>query len=239
MKRYTQLHVWMVGILLLVQIGIFRFYWPSFETKSWEFHIHYWLVTAWYLLLIFQPFWATHGKLERHRTIGLLGFMIAGGAIFTAISLLDFPLKMVERWTPESKGPPIPFYYGTLVIELVLILAFAYAVVMGILRRRQVEEHAWWLTASAFFMMMPAVGRGMIVFWRSILPPEKLNPMFIAISAEVIYIPLLLIFALKFGKIKHPATYLALMMVLVRFLRLPIGKSEWIQQFLKTLIQTS
>ena len=105
------------------------------------------------------------------------------------------------------------------------------------MHRKNLLEHAWWLVASAFYMMMPAVGRGMIVFWRSILPPEKLKPVLVVVSAELIYIPLFLVFAFKFGKLKHQATLIGLLLVVVRLIRVPIGSSEAVQSFLKTLIQ--
>ena len=117
------------------------------------------------------------------------------------------------------------------------MLAFAYAIVKAIIHRKNLHDHAWWLIASAFFMMMPAVGRGMIVFWRSILPPEKLKPILVAVSAELIYIPLFLLFAHKFGKFKHQATVIGLLLVLVRFLRVPIGASKSVQSFLEAVIQ--
>ena len=237
MERYSKLHLWMLGILLLVQISIYRYYFPTFSTEGWEFHIHFWLVTLWYIFLIAQPYWATHGKLERHRTFGIIGFLIAGGAIFTGFSLLDFPLKLAAKWTPQSPGPPLAFYYGTLVIECILMLAFSYAILKGITKRKQLEEHAWWLVASAFYMMMPAVGRGMIVFWRSVLPPEQIRPVYVAVSAELIYIPLFLVFAYKFGKLKHQATAIGLFLVLIRLLRVPIGSSQAVQEFLNTMIQ--
>ena len=148
-----------------------------------------------------------------------------------------FLIKRIKDWTPDRPGPPPFFYYGTLVVEFGLMVAFTYAIVKGILRRKNFTEHAWWLIASAFYMMMPAVGRGLIVFWRSILPPEKLKPMLVVLSAELIYIPLFLLFAFKFGKLKHQATLIGLLLVLVRLLRVPIGSSEAVQTFLKAVIQ--
>ena len=237
MERYSKLHLWMIGVLLLVQISIFKFYFSSFTTETWEIHIHFWLVTFWYIFLIIQPYLATRGKLDKHRTLGIIGFLIAGGAIFTGFSLLDIPLKLVQNWTPDRPGPPPFFYYGTLVVEFVLMVAFSYAIVQGIRHRKNLAEHSWWLIASAFYMMMPAVGRGLIFFWRSILPPEKLKPMLVVLSAELIYIPLFLLFAFKFGKFKHQATLIGLLLVLVRLLRVPIGSSEAVQTFLKAVIQ--
>ena len=237
MERYSKLHLWMIGILLLVQISIYPYYFRTFTAETWEIHIHFWLVTLWYVFLIIQPYLATHGKMDMHRTLGIFGFLIAGGAMFTGFSLLDFPLKLVEKWTPDRPGPPIAFYYGTLVVEFFLMLAFTYAVVKGILQRKNLKEHAWWLIAGAFYMMMPAVGRGMIVFWRSILPPEKLNPILVVLSAEVLYIPLFLVFAFRFGKFKHQATFIGLLLVVVRLVRVPVGSSEAVQTFLRAVIQ--
>ncbi|MEP3208503.1 MAG: hypothetical protein ABJN95_04890 [Maribacter sp.] len=237
MERYSKLHLWMIILFLIVQISIFNYYWPTFTTESWEFHVHYWLVTAWYIFMILQPYFIVRGKIEKHRTFGIIGFLIAGGAIFTAISLLDFPLKLVENHNPERPGPPVSFYYGTLVVELVLIIAFAYAVVKGILTRKKLSEHSWWLICSAFYMMPPALGRGLIQFWRKVLPPENFNPMIVFVSAEIIYIPLLLLFAQKFGKMKHQATLIGIVLVVFRFLRVPIGSSEVVQEILKAFIK--
>ena len=100
----------MIGLFFLIQIAIFRYYWPSFTTKSWEFHFHYWLVTAWYVFLIIQPYLAVNGKIEKHRTLGIIGFLIAGGTIFTGFSLLDFPLKLAANWTSDTPGPPLSFF---------------------------------------------------------------------------------------------------------------------------------
>ncbi len=237
MERYSRLHLWMIVIFLLIQVSIYKYYWPKFSTTTWEFHIHYWLVTAWYLLLIIQPYLISISKIQKHRTIGILGFLLAGGVIFTGFSLLDVPLKLAAKAETAILGPPLSFYYGTLVIEFILMLAFAYAVIKGILHRKNLAAHSWWLIASAFYMMMPALGRGLIVFWRGILPPEKFNPMILFISGELIYIPLFLLFAFKFGKIKHQATLIGLLLVIVRFLRIPLGSSETIQEFLKAVIR--
>ncbi len=237
MERYSELHRWMIALFFVIQVSIYKYYWPKFGTTTWEFHIHYWLVTAWYLLLIIQPYLISISKIQKHRTIGILGFLLAGGVIFTGFSLLDVPLKLAGKLSATGGGPPLSFYYGTLIVEFLLMVAFAYAVIRGILHRKNLAEHSWWLIASAFYMMMPAVGRGLILFWRGILPPEKFHPMIVFITGELIYIPLFLLFAYKFGKIKHQATYIGLLLVIVRFLRIPLGASETIQEILKAMIR--
>ena len=237
MECYKKLYLWLIIPLVITQIGIFNYYWPKFSTVSWEIHFHYWLVTFWYVLIIIQPYLAVNGKLPQHKTLGIFGFLLAGGIIFTGLSLLDIPLKIIANKDPNRPGPSDAFFYGTLIIEFVSIMVFMYAVIKSIVNRKNIHEHAWWLICSVFYMMMPAVGRGCILLIRHITGPENFNPIYVFITSEFIYLTLLLIFAKKFGKFKHQATIIALGLIVVRFLRIPLGASEPVQEFLKALIQ--
>lgn len=118
-----------------------------------------------------------------------------------------------------------------------MILAFSFAVVKAIQHRKDINQHAWWLICSAFYMIAPALGRGMIVFWRNLLPPEKFSPIFPLLSTELIYLLVFSLFVIKFGQWRHWATYLGLSLVLVRTLRLPLGSSEFIQSLLNGIIK--
>ncbi|NNE67778.1 MAG: hypothetical protein HKN33_14545 [Pyrinomonadaceae bacterium] len=237
MDRYKHLYFWMIIPLIVGQVGIFSYYWPKVTSVYWEIHVHYWLVTTWYLLIVLQPYLAVKGNLAKHRTIGIFGILLAGGVIFSGITILDIPLKLVSKLDPLKAGPPAAFYYGTLVVELVLMLAFAYAVAKSIIHRKQLHEHAWWLICSAFYMMPPALGRGMITFWRNVLPADGFSPLFPLVSTELIYLPLLLFFAYKFKQLRHQATIIGILLVLVRTLRFPIGSSETIQGILEAAIK--
>ena len=237
MEKYKNLYKWMFIPFILIQVGIFNYYWPRFTDVTWEIHIHYWLVSLWFILVIIQPYLAVKGKIVQHRTLGILGFLLAGGIIFTGFSLLYIPLEILENLNLNVPGPPHAFYYGTIVVEFLLMLAFILAVIKSIIHRHNLNNHAWWLICSVFYMMMPAVGRGMIVFLRKIISPENFKPMYVFIASEIIYLPLFLLFVYKFGKLKHPATYLGLALIGVRFLRVPLGSSETIQEFLKMVIK--
>jgi len=236
MEKFKTLYLWMVIPFILIQVGIFNYYWPKFSDVSWEIHIHFWVVTFWLLLTIIQPYLVVNGKIAQHRTLGIFGFMLAGAFVFTAISLLDIPLKILAS-NSGKPGPPPAFFYGNIVIEFILAIVFAYAIAKSVLHRKDLKEHSWWLICSVFYMMMPALGRGLIVFWRSVLPPEKFNPMIVFVSSEIIYVILFSIFISKFGKWKHQATIIGFILVIVRFLRIPIGKSEAVQEFIQQVIQ--
>lgn len=237
MEKYKNLYKWMFIPFILIQVGIFNYYWPRFTDVTWEIHIHYWLVSLWFILIIIQPYLAVNGKIKQHRTLGILGFVLAGGVIFTGFSLLYIPLEIMENASPDKPGPPPPFFYGTIIVEFLLMCAFVFAVVKSITQRHNLTNHAWWLICSVFYMMMPAVGRGMIVLLVKIMTPEKFNPMYVFFAAELVYIPLFLFFVYKFGKFKHLATYIGLILIIVRLARVPIGSIETVQEFLKMVIK--
>ncbi|MEJ2005145.1 MAG: hypothetical protein P8X57_09320, partial [Cyclobacteriaceae bacterium] len=114
-----------------------------------------------------------------------------------------------------------------------------FAIIKGILHRKEVENHAWWLVSTVFLIMMPALGRGVqnvyidmhSADWPDI---DIMQPIYLA---QFIIIGLLLGGAWKYDKLKHPATYLALGINLFIFLLEPVGKSQAIQDILTSFIK--
>ena len=62
---------------------------------------------------------------------------------------------------PDQFGPFQPwFFFGVAAVEIVMMIAFGYAVIKSIIHRKEMENHAWWLISTVFIIMMPALGRG-------------------------------------------------------------------------------
>lgn len=101
------------------------------------------------------------------------------------------------------------------------------------------ENHAWWLISTVFIIMMPALGRGVQNVYVGMRSAEwpNINIMRPIYYAEIIIIVLLFLGAWKYRKLTHPATYLALTVNLFNCLIEPLGKSEWVQSFLKTVVK--
>ena len=168
LERYRDLHKWMIFVMVLMQLGIFWDYWGDFTENAWSIHIHYVVATLWYLFLILQPYYATRGQMPRHRTNGVIGMFLAGGVGLTALSLMyrDIELANLSRKNPESFGPFEPwFFYGICVVEIVMIIAFMFAVLQSIIHRKALTHHASWLIATVFIIMMPALARGTQTLW--------------------------------------------------------------------------
>lgn len=232
----------MIIPMVVMQLGIAMDYWGDFTKNSWSIHIHYWTGAIWYLYLIIQPYYATHGQLERHRTNGIIGMFLAGGVCFTALSMMYRDLQSVQNAIefPERFGPFKPyFFYGVIAIEIPMILAFGFAVIMSIIKRKQIDEHAWWLISTVFIIMMPALGRGignMFILAQLDKWPD-IDIIFPNYITQAIIFALILIAAKIYKKLKHPATYLAILINIYCLFVEPIGKSEAVQRFFDAMIK--
>ncbi|TMI61309.1 MAG: hypothetical protein E6H07_19850 [Bacteroidetes bacterium] len=232
----------MIIPILIMQAGIFRDYWGDFSENAWSVHVHYITGTIWYFYLIIQPYFATHGQMARHRTNGIIGMFIAGAVCLTALSMMHRDIASAEHSVIRRQdfGPFEPwFFFGVAAVEIVMMTAFGYAVIKSIIHRKQVEDHSWWLISTVFIIMMPALGRGVqFVYiglngqhWPNI---DIIFPLYIA---EGIILTMLLLGAWKYGKLKHPATWLAVAVNVFNLFLEPIGRSEAVQSFLKVLIK--
>jgi hypothetical protein len=240
--KYRNLHLWMILPMLVMQFGIFYDYWGDFTDNAWSVHVHYWTGTVWYLYLVIQPYYATHGQMARHRTNGIIGMFIAGAVCITALSMMHRDMDSATRSAadPERFGPFEPwFFYGVAAVEIVMMTAFGYAVIKSIIHRRQVDSHAWWLISTVFIIMMPALGRGLqfVSFKLKIQEGADINIMSSLYIATAMIIAILLWGAWKYKRLKHPATWLAFAVNVFNLLLEPIGRSESIQHLLKVMIK--
>jgi len=242
MSKYKNLHLWMIIPMVIMQAGIFHDYWGDFSENAWSVHVHYITGTVWYLYLIIQPYFATHGQLTRHRTNGIIGMFLAGAVCLTALSMLHRDIANAENSLVrrDNFGPFEPwFFFGVAAVEIIMMTAFGFAVIKSIIHRKQLEDHSWWLISTVFIIMMPALGRGVqFVYigmnsqhWPNV---DIMSPLYIA---EGMILAMLLFGAWKYDKLKHPATWLAVAVNVFNLFLEPIGRSESVQLFLKALIK--
>ena len=232
----------MIIPMVLMQLGIFIDYWGDFTDNAWSVHIHYWTGTIWYLYLILQPYYATHGRIDKHRTNGIIGMFLAGGVCLTALSMMHRDLMNANNATamPDRFGPfQYWFFSGVAAVELVMMTAFGFAVIKSIIHRKKIEDHAWWLISTVFIIMMPALGRGIQNVYVKIYSASWPNidimiPIYIT---QVLIIGMLLTAAWRYNKLKHAATYLSVGVNVFIFLLEPIGRWEIAQRFLQAIIK--
>jgi hypothetical protein len=242
LAKYKILYLWMLIPMAFMQFGIFRDYWGDFTENAWSVHVHYWTGTVWYLYLIIQPYFATHGQMAKHRTNGIIGMFLAGAVCLTALSMMHRDIVTSERSATmrEQFGPFEPwFFLGVAAVEIPMMLAFGFAVIKSIIHRKQLEHHAWWLISTVFMIMMPALGRGIqnihVGMQSKNWPNVAIMPSIYL--TEMLILAMLFLGAWKYGKLKHPATWLAVAVNIFNLFLEPLGKSEAVQSFLKAVIK--
>lgn len=240
--KYRSLWLWMIIPMVLMQLAIAMDYWGDFSRNTWAVHIHYWNATLWYAFLISQPWLYSSGRIEAHRNWGLVGLLLAGGMVFLSVGQLnrDIVYANFARDNPGGMGPFEPwFFFQVMLIEMVLISAFIVAIFMAIFRRRSLEDHSWWMASTAFLILMPALGRGLQNLWIGIygfVPEAKrvlTEPIYLC---QVIIILLTLGYAWRLGKLRHPATFLAVGANATLFVIEPIARSTAVQEFFRAAI---
>ena len=232
----------MIIPMVVMQLGIAMDYWGDFRENAWSVHIHYWTGTIWYLYLIVQPYYATHGKLEKHRTNGIIGMFLAGGVTLTALSMMYRDIENAHRAAElrERFGPFTPdFFYGVASIEIPMILLFGLAVIMSIIKRKNLEEHAWWLISTVFIIMMPALGRGIqnVFIIAQLDKWPNVDIIFPVYVSQTTIVVLVLLAAWKYGKLRHPATHIAIGINVMSVFMQDIGGLTWVQNLLETMIK--
>ncbi|MBU7578582.1 MAG: hypothetical protein KAF40_11015 [Flavihumibacter sp.] len=242
MAKYKSLYLWMLLPMIFMQAGIFEDYWGDFKENAWSVHVHYWTGTVWYIFLIIQPYYATHGQLARHRTLGIIGMFMGGAVCLTALSMLyrDIETTRLIKEDPSRFGPFEGwFFFGVAALEIVMMVAFGFAVIMSIIERKQLDRHAWWLISTVFIIMMPALGRGIqnVHIAMQIKQWPNIDIMTSLYFTQFIIIAMLLGGAWKYQQLRHPATWLAIGVNLITVLLEPIGRSAVVQQLLQTMIK--
>lgn len=242
MNKYKSLWKWMIVPMVIMQLGIFWDYWGDFSDNAFSVHVHYWTGTAWYAFLIFQPYLVTHGQIERHRTLGIVGMFLAGGVSLTAFSMLHRDIATADRSLaePQRFGPFEPwFFFGVAAVEIVMMIAFAYAVIKSIIHRKEIENHSWWLISTVFLIMMPALGRGVQLLYvgLNIQHMPNVDIMIPLYFTQLLIIAMIAAAAWKFGTLRHPATYLAVAVNSFIFLLEPLGRSAGVQAFLRAILK--
>ncbi|MEL6529761.1 MAG: hypothetical protein AAFQ27_07350 [Pseudomonadota bacterium] len=242
MEHYKSLWKWMIIPMVIIQAGIFVDYWGDFSRNTLAVHIHYWNATLWYAFLISQPWMFSKGSMAAHRTWGMIGLLLASAMVFLSVAQLNRDI-FYANFARDNAGEIGPFtewfFFQVMMMEMLLISGFVIAILMAIVKRKSVEDHAWWMASTAFLLMMPALGRGLQGVWFAIhgfsvdLTSVLTIPVYIC---QAIIIGLCLVFAWRLGKLRHPATWIAVGANAALFVMEPIARSPAVQAFWRALI---
>ena len=148
---FPKAHLWLLIPFTLTIAGFYISYWSKFTEAPWRQHMHGLSATAWYILIIFQP-WLIHNKpVKHHRNLGIIGVFLAGGVVFSALQVM--PHQVVNDFLPDV------LKYGFSFGDLCALSGFSICVLMGVLNAKKTRVHARWLLSTVFWILLPATAR--------------------------------------------------------------------------------
>ena len=234
LKEFKNAHKWLLLPWIIILIGFTPSYFITFSSEPWAYHIHAISAMGWYILIAVQPYLITRGKVKNHRVLGMIGLFLAGAVVFSALSITPtnvyFGLK--GGFPPVF---PASFFYGLTFTETLAIIGFGFAVIMAIVKSKNMEEHSTWMLSTVFFGLMPGWGRA-VMFPIFAFGWEISQKTMMTIAVPVFLLGIFIV-AYRLRKLTHPAMMLAALVNLSMLFISEIGSSEWYQELIINLFK--
>ncbi len=237
LQQYRNTHKWMIIPWIIIIIGFTPQYFLTWLSEPWGYHLHALSAMIWYAFMVFQPYLATHGKLKQHRLLGMIGLFIAGAVVFSALSIVPTNVYFgaIGGFEPVF---PASFFYGLVFTESLQVLGFGLAVIMAIVKARNVEEHAIWMLSTLFFGLMPGWGRlvmfPILMFGEGAPWLDMQTCLYVGVS---IFVATVLFVGYRLKKLRHPAIVLSILCVILLLFTTTIGAQEWYQELVTRIMK--
>jgi hypothetical protein len=165
---YRNVHLLVIGVLFTTLAGFLFTYFmlfPKFEGISITKHLHGLSLFAWYAMLIAQPILIKKGKLQAHRSLGKLSYVL-----MPLIVLGILAVGAGGYHAALAKSAPAAEAIGGLSLSLpgAIMLAIVYA--LAIWHRKNPVLHMRYMICTLIPMLGPGLGRAVIIFGRLPFP---------------------------------------------------------------------
>lgn len=168
MNPFPKLHLWLILPFVLTLIG-FSHYWTGFSEATFQWHLHGLSATAWYIILIAQP-WIYHNRpIHVHRKVGMIGILLAGIVIASALSVIKGNLLQPEQ------SPLFEVRYSLSLLDFIFITGFMVSVIAAIWNAKNTPVHARWMISTVFWVLSPATTRLSFIPLGMIYQPKEFS----------------------------------------------------------------
>lgn len=153
-KVYRTSSYLFIAVLLMAFVGFYKTYFglfPRFGGISTAFHVHAVTVLLWFAILIVQPFLIRGKKLELHRLIGKVSYVVMPLVVLSIVWLMRLAFI---RNTPVAPGAPDIRLVG--IADLTFFVPF-YG--LAIYYRQKPSYHARYMALTVLPFINPSLGR--------------------------------------------------------------------------------
>lgn len=158
-KIYRNTSILIILVIIGVQWGFYKHYtseFPHFIDKTNIIHIHGALLMSWLVLLIVQPLLIKTGRIQLHRTIGKVSWVLG-----PLIIIFLFLVGKGGYWRSIGKVSEHDIL-TFIVLDSRGLISFAIFWALAMLYRKDSASHMRYMIATGILAIGPGVGRGLI-----------------------------------------------------------------------------
>ncbi len=204
---YKNVHFLFIGILACILLGFWVTYFmhfPSFEGISMVKHLHGIGFLAWFALLIAQPILIKKGKLQAHRALGKVSYVLVPFIVLSTLVVSGESYHLaLTRGTREAA-------IGGLALNLPGTFIFAALYALAMWNQKNTPIHLRYIIGTSLILIGPGLGRALIIFGGFTFPQGVMNQYWVtlAVVAGLIMYDL-------FKKSKHLKPHLVILALIV------------------------
>lgn len=150
--NYTNSSKFFIGLLLVSFIAFWPTYYAIFFSSEFYIHLHAFFAVLWFGMLIVQPYLIKSRRLDLHRLIGKVSYLVAPFVVISVILLAHSRIKVASE-----SFYPIQTYILYLQISLALMFAITYG--LAVYYRKTKPIHARFMVATSFTFIDPIFAR--------------------------------------------------------------------------------
>jgi len=210
-----------IGLLLISIIAFWPTYYSVFFSSDFYIHLHAFFAVLWFGMLIVQPYLIKSRKLNIHRLIGKVSYIIAPLVVISILLLAHESIK----YAPEEVMP-IRIY----ILYLQLSLAFLFGVIylFAIYFRKTKAIHSRFMAATALTFVDPIFARLLFI----IAPNATFNRQWITFGLINLILIILSVIDRKNRKTKWVYPILLLIFIIIEIpIFFDLTGQDWWQAF--------
>jgi len=233
-RFYVRMASVMVGVAF---VGFVPTYWVPMARGTLAItplvHAHALLFFGWVALFWTQTWLAAHGRLGRHRELGVVGVLLACAMCIAGVAATTSALERAEAagFGPSGRAFSI--------VSLSALLFFAVLVAVAVLSLRSSTTHKRLMLVATASLLQAAVGRSFALFLR---PPEAVGPppvgatIMAGLATDLLIVAAMIHDRRTRGRV-HPAYWVAgAALLALQVLRIPLSTTPFWMRFTEWIV---
>jgi len=158
-KAYQNISILFAVIMLGLMWGFHKtyvVYFPEFKNFTTIHHVHGATMMTWIVLLIIQPILIRTGRVNLHRMVGKVSYVLA-----PLIVVLLFVVGHHGYFNNIARGTPMEETRMFMVLDLRGPIAFGLFYALAMINRKNSAAHMRYMIATSLLMIGPGFARGL------------------------------------------------------------------------------